>query len=209
MAGIVHRHYQFGRRGYRQRVYVERITPQSNTPLKNFMVSFALGMLILSTLQTLSGHTFSAGPKGVRICLQKNSVSLFCTSMHLGLSTKWFVTTMDKSPVSNVVKAVSILVILWFHFQRMTRLQQASTPEQPRFNTAHCKTRCAIEHLNGVLKRRFALRVEPQGVCNIKLACIVLHNIATRRNVSLMTFMKHLSLLKTWTNLQCSLRMKD
>ncbi|GAA6089090.1 putative nuclease HARBI1 [Tachysurus ichikawai] len=61
--------------------------------------------------------------------------------------------------------------------------------QQARFNTAHCKTRCAIERLNGVLKRRFAclnyLRVEPQGACNIILACIILHNIATRRNVPL------------------------
>uniref|UniRef100_A0A8C4RCT9 DDE Tnp4 domain-containing protein n=1 Tax=Erpetoichthys calabaricus TaxID=27687 RepID=A0A8C4RCT9_ERPCA len=44
-------------------------------------------------------------------------------------------------------------------------------------------------HLNGVLKRRFAcrnyLRVEPKVACNIILACIVLHNIATRRNVPL------------------------
>ncbi|KAM4559245.1 putative nuclease HARBI1 [Odontesthes bonariensis] len=63
----------------------------------------------------------------------------------------------------------------------------ANTPEQARFNTAHCKTRCAIERLNGVLKRRFAclnyLRVEPKVACNIILACIVLRNIATRRHV--------------------------
>ncbi|XP_056594081.1 putative nuclease HARBI1 [Triplophysa dalaica] len=71
----------------------------------------------------------------------------------------------------------------------MTPFLVATTPAQARFNTAHCKTRCAIERLNGVLKRRFAclnyLRVEPQGACNIILACIVLHNIATRRNVPL------------------------
>ncbi|XP_051787206.1 putative nuclease HARBI1 [Erpetoichthys calabaricus] len=63
----------------------------------------------------------------------------------------------------------------------------ANTPEQAGFNSAHCKTRCAIERLNGVLKRRFAclnyLWVEPKVACNIILACIVLHNIATRRNV--------------------------
>ncbi|KAM4540107.1 putative nuclease HARBI1 [Odontesthes bonariensis] len=63
----------------------------------------------------------------------------------------------------------------------------ANTPELARFNTAHCKTRCAIERLNGVLKRRFAclnyLRVEPKVACNKILACIVLHNIATRRHV--------------------------
>uniref|UniRef100_A0A8C2JJH1 Putative nuclease HARBI1 n=1 Tax=Cyprinus carpio TaxID=7962 RepID=A0A8C2JJH1_CYPCA len=66
----------------------------------------------------------------------------------------------------------------------MTPFLAATTPAQACFNTAHCKTRCAIERLNGVLKRRFAclnyLRVEPQGACNIILACIVLHNIATR-----------------------------
>ncbi|XP_059910907.1 uncharacterized protein LOC132459985 [Gadus macrocephalus] len=69
----------------------------------------------------------------------------------------------------------------------MTPFPVANTPEQARFNIAHCKTRCAIERLNGVLKRRFAclnyLRVEPKVACNIILACIVLHNIATRRHV--------------------------
>lgn len=71
----------------------------------------------------------------------------------------------------------------------MTPFLAAATPAQARFNTAHCKTRCSIERLNGVLKRRFAclnyLRVKPQVACNIILACIVLHNIATRRNVPL------------------------
>ncbi|XP_056608251.1 putative nuclease HARBI1 [Triplophysa dalaica] len=37
----------------------------------------------------------------------------------------------------------------------MTPFLAATTPAQARFNTAHCKTRCAIERLNGVLKRRF------------------------------------------------------
>uniref|UniRef100_A0A3P9LD24 DDE Tnp4 domain-containing protein n=1 Tax=Oryzias latipes TaxID=8090 RepID=A0A3P9LD24_ORYLA len=60
----------------------------------------------------------------------------------------------------------------------ITPFLAASTPAQARFNTAHCKTRCATERLNGILKRRFAS-------CNIILACIVLHNIATRRNVPL------------------------
>uniref|UniRef100_A0A8C4RKX6 Putative nuclease HARBI1 n=1 Tax=Erpetoichthys calabaricus TaxID=27687 RepID=A0A8C4RKX6_ERPCA len=71
----------------------------------------------------------------------------------------------------------------------MTPFPVANTPEQAGFNSAHCKTRCANERLNGVLKRRFAclnyLRVEPKVACNIILACIVLHNIATRRNVPL------------------------
>uniref|UniRef100_A0A3P9LKY0 DDE Tnp4 domain-containing protein n=1 Tax=Oryzias latipes TaxID=8090 RepID=A0A3P9LKY0_ORYLA len=61
----------------------------------------------------------------------------------------------------------------------ITPFLAASTPAQARFNTAHCKTRCrGFACLN-------SLRVEPQGACNIILACIVLHNIATRRNVPL------------------------
>uniref|UniRef100_A0A8C7X4L8 DDE Tnp4 domain-containing protein n=1 Tax=Oryzias sinensis TaxID=183150 RepID=A0A8C7X4L8_9TELE len=71
----------------------------------------------------------------------------------------------------------------------ITLFLAASTPAQARFNIAHCKTRCATERFNGVLKRRFAclnyLQVEPQGACNIILACIVLHNIFTRHNVPL------------------------
>ena len=71
----------------------------------------------------------------------------------------------------------------------MTPFLAATTPAQAHFSTAHCKTRCAIERLNGVLKRRFAyliyLRMKPQRACNIILACIVLHNITTRRNVPL------------------------
>ncbi|GAA6083816.1 putative nuclease HARBI1 [Tachysurus ichikawai] len=65
-------------------------------------------------------------------------------------------------------------------------ITNSTTPAQARFNTAHCKTRCAIERLNGVLNACLNyLRVEPQGACNIILACIVLHNITTRHNVPL------------------------
>ncbi|KAM3858608.1 putative nuclease HARBI1, partial [Diretmus argenteus] len=71
----------------------------------------------------------------------------------------------------------------------MTPFPTANTPSQMRYNNAHGRTRCAIECLNGVLKRRFAclnyLRVEPQRACHITLACIVLHNIAVHRRVPL------------------------
>ncbi|KAK2850164.1 hypothetical protein Q7C36_008947 [Tachysurus vachellii] len=64
----------------------------------------------------------------------------------------------------------------------MTPFLAATTPAQACFNTAHCKTRL-------ILKRRFAclnyLRVEPQGACNIILACIVLDSIVTRHNAPL------------------------
>uniref|UniRef100_A0A3B3SW79 DDE Tnp4 domain-containing protein n=1 Tax=Paramormyrops kingsleyae TaxID=1676925 RepID=A0A3B3SW79_9TELE len=69
----------------------------------------------------------------------------------------------------------------------MTHFPVANTPKQARCNSTHCKRRCEIELLNGLLKRRFAclnyLRVEP--ACHIILACIVLHDIATRHNVPL------------------------
>uniref|UniRef100_A0A672NAP9 Putative nuclease HARBI1 n=1 Tax=Sinocyclocheilus grahami TaxID=75366 RepID=A0A672NAP9_SINGR len=71
----------------------------------------------------------------------------------------------------------------------MTPFPVSNTPEQARFNSSHCKTRCAIERLNGVQKRRFVclnyLRVQPKVACNLILACIVLHNISTRRHVPL------------------------
>uniref|UniRef100_A0A3B3S7Y3 Putative nuclease HARBI1 n=1 Tax=Paramormyrops kingsleyae TaxID=1676925 RepID=A0A3B3S7Y3_9TELE len=66
----------------------------------------------------------------------------------------------------------------------MTPFPVPNTPEESRFNSSHCKTRCAIERLNGVLKRRFAclnyLRVQPKVECNIILACNVLHNICNK-----------------------------
>ena len=75
-----------------------------------------------------------------------------------------------------------------------------------------CSRVCAIERLNGVLKRCFAclkyLRTEPQRACNIIV--IVLHNIATRRKVPLCDdVMMHLSPLETLTHLWHSVTMRD
>ncbi|XP_029691502.1 putative nuclease HARBI1 [Takifugu rubripes] len=60
---------------------------------------------------------------------------------------------------------------------------------QQNFNYAHTSTRGTIERINGILKRRFSclnyLRVEPKEACNIICACIVLHNIAQKRRVSM------------------------
>ena len=56
---------------------------------------------------------------------------------------------------------------------------------QQRFNVAHCRTRARVEMTIGILKSRFQclhkLRVTPKRACDIIVACVVLHNIATIR----------------------------
>ncbi len=133
MAGVVHRHHHFARRGYRQRVYVERTKPLEQYTTEELYVRFRFGKADIEYLVNL-----------LRPKLQHR------TQRSHGLSVE------DQ-----------ILIALRFY----------------------CRARFAIERLNGVLKRRFAclnyLRAEPQKACNITLACIVLHNIATKRNVLL------------------------
>ncbi|XP_034530090.1 putative nuclease HARBI1 [Notolabrus celidotus] len=56
---------------------------------------------------------------------------------------------------------------------------------QQNFNRAHCRTRARVEMTTGLLKARFQclrhLRVTPERACDIIVACVVLHNIATLR----------------------------
>ncbi|XP_036408036.1 putative nuclease HARBI1 [Megalops cyprinoides] len=56
---------------------------------------------------------------------------------------------------------------------------------QQRFNITHSRTRARVEMTIGVLKARFQclrkLRVTPERACDIIVACVVLHNIATIR----------------------------
>ncbi|KAL6470612.1 hypothetical protein MHYP_G00217310 [Metynnis hypsauchen] len=65
----------------------------------------------------------------------------------------------------------------------MTPYSDPAPGPQSRFNQAHGKTRARIEMTLGILKARFqclkGLRVTPDRACNIILACVVLHNIAT------------------------------
>uniref|UniRef100_A0A674NF10 Putative nuclease HARBI1 n=1 Tax=Takifugu rubripes TaxID=31033 RepID=A0A674NF10_TAKRU len=69
----------------------------------------------------------------------------------------------------------------------MTPFATVTSNSQQNFNYAHTSTRGTIEHINGILKQRFAclnyLRVEPKEACNIICACIVLHNIAQKKRV--------------------------
>uniref|UniRef100_A0AAR2J8S9 DDE Tnp4 domain-containing protein n=2 Tax=Pygocentrus nattereri TaxID=42514 RepID=A0AAR2J8S9_PYGNA len=54
---------------------------------------------------------------------------------------------------------------------------------QSRYNLALSKTRARVETTVGILKDRFqcmrGLRVTPDRACDITVACVVLHNIAT------------------------------
>lgn len=56
---------------------------------------------------------------------------------------------------------------------------------QQRYNLAHSRTRARVEMTIGMLKARFQclqrLRVTPERACDIIVACVILHNIATIR----------------------------
>ncbi|KAK0151192.1 putative nuclease HARBI1 [Merluccius polli] len=56
---------------------------------------------------------------------------------------------------------------------------------QQNFNQPHCRTRARVEMTIGLLKACFQclchLRVTPERACDIIVACVVLHNIATIR----------------------------
>jgi nuclease HARBI1 len=57
------------------------------------------------------------------------------------------------------------------------------TQPQRRYNYSHIRTRNVIERCNGVLKKRFPclskrLQYSPAKVCEIIIACCILHNLA-------------------------------
>ena len=65
----------------------------------------------------------------------------------------------------------------------MTPYLDPKTRKEELFNKAHKVTRCIIEQAFGVLKRRFhvlhsEVRMAPDRVCTIVVACCILHNIA-------------------------------
>ncbi|XP_036406883.1 putative nuclease HARBI1 [Megalops cyprinoides] len=67
----------------------------------------------------------------------------------------------------------------------MTPYPDPEQGPQQRFNITHSRTRARVEMTIGVLKATFhclrKLRVTPERACNIIVACVVLHNIATIR----------------------------
>ncbi|CAG2219630.1 HARBI1 [Mytilus edulis] len=65
----------------------------------------------------------------------------------------------------------------------MTPYIRPTEPYRERFNTAHTRTRCCIERTFGWWKKRFyclhaELRLQPEKVCTLIMACAVLHNLA-------------------------------
>ncbi|VDI35353.1 Hypothetical predicted protein [Mytilus galloprovincialis] len=65
----------------------------------------------------------------------------------------------------------------------MTPYIRPTEPYHERFNTAHTRTRCCIERTFGWWKKRFyclhaELRLQPEKVCTLIMACAVLHNLA-------------------------------
>ncbi|XP_071137367.1 putative nuclease HARBI1 [Mytilus edulis] len=65
----------------------------------------------------------------------------------------------------------------------MTPYLRPTEPCHEKFNKAHMKTRCCIERTFGWWKKRFnclhqGIRMHPEKVCKIIMACAVLHNSA-------------------------------
>ncbi|CAG2192426.1 HARBI1 [Mytilus edulis] len=65
----------------------------------------------------------------------------------------------------------------------MTPYLRPTEPCHEKFNKAHMKTRCCIERTFGWWKKRFnclhqGIRMHPEKVCKIIMACAVLHNLA-------------------------------
>src|SRR4029434_9171304 len=69
----------------------------------------------------------------------------------------------------------------------------ASHPDCAHFNTAHARARSVVEHSIGVLKGRWRcldasggrLLYDSKKVCQVILACCVLHNICVSRGIEL------------------------
>ena len=69
----------------------------------------------------------------------------------------------------------------------MTPYPEPGNPPQRRFNRALRITRSIIERTFGILKRRFHIlhsevRMTPERVCTITIACCILHNMAIDNN---------------------------
>ena len=78
----------------------------------------------------------------------------------------------------------------------MTPYQEPGTPSQRGFNRALRTTRSIIERSFGILKRRFHMlygevRMAPERVCTITVACCILHNIAIENNEPLPDIEEH------------------
>lgn len=74
----------------------------------------------------------------------------------------------------------------------LTKYRNPATDSQRRFNDAVGSVRSLIENVNGILKSRWRVLAKSGGqmlysvgrVCDITMACCVLHNICVGRNVA-------------------------
>lgn len=74
------------------------------------------------------------------------------------------------------------------HPWMMTPVLNPASPSEERYNQSHISTRNVIERTFGILKSRFrvldrtggALLYGPEKICQIVVACYMLHNIAVR-----------------------------
>ena len=72
----------------------------------------------------------------------------------------------------------------------MTPFPTPQNAARSRYNASHSKTRCVIERAFGVLKSRYRcldqtagkLLFSPERSCYVIIACVLLHNMATRHN---------------------------
>ncbi|ROL50235.1 Protein ALP1-like [Anabarilius grahami] len=278
MAGVVHRHHHFARRGYRQRVYVERTKPLEQYTTEELYVRFRFGKADIEYLvnllrpklqhRTQRSHglsvedqslialrfyacgtfyqvvgdymgvvksavcdvvrdvsialaslvnEFVSFPKDNQIAQAKRSFFLLgnmpntigaidCTHVHIQAprENEWeFINRKGRHSINvqlvcDADLIITNCVVKWpgsVHDARilresalyrdlqtnrpdgiilgdsaypllprlMTPFLTENTPAQARFNTAHCRARCAIERLNGVLKRRFACLKLPES----------------------------------------------
>lgn len=75
----------------------------------------------------------------------------------------------------------------------LTPIAHTETAEEAHFNTAHARARSVVERSIGMLKGRWRcldasggrLLYDPEKVCQIILACCVLHNLCLNNGIEL------------------------
>uniref|UniRef100_A0A4W6D9A9 DDE Tnp4 domain-containing protein n=1 Tax=Lates calcarifer TaxID=8187 RepID=A0A4W6D9A9_LATCA len=184
---------------YRQRVYVEPTKPLEQYTTEELYARFRFGKADIEYLVNLLWPKLQHRTQRSHGLSVKDQIFIAlrfyaCCSLYQVIGDYMGVA---KSAVCDVVKDVSIalasLVNEFVSFQPDCPGQAQLFPfgkyaqyywSNQLHTCAYTSTLCVIECLNGVLKRRFAclnyLGAEPQKACNITLACIVLHNIATK-----------------------------
>ncbi|KAK0137689.1 putative nuclease HARBI1 [Merluccius polli] len=125
------------------------------------------------------------------------NVQIICDAAHIisNAEAKWPGSVHDsriyrESNLSNILQRGEFDGLLGdrgYSCQRrlLTPYPDPEPGPQQNFNQAHCRTRARVGMTIGLLKACFQclrhLRVTPERACDIIVACVVLHNIATIR----------------------------